>query len=275
MNSAMEWVETVGASVEEATEKALDHLGVPVEEAEVTVVAEPKMGLFGKVREPARIRARVRPLTARNKDERRDRRRRGGGKTRKGQGGPEKSAVSHAQESERAPDKATNVDQGGAVSAAREDVPVETQAEVGESFLRGLAEHLDLEITIERRQADEMIEIALDGPGIGILVGSRGSTISALQELTRTVVLRETGAARAMIVVDVGGYRSRRRSALEEFTKRICAEVVETGSQRRLEPMNPADRKVIHDTVNTVAGVVSRSEGEDPSRYVVISPQES
>lgn len=272
----MEWVETVGASIDEATEKALDLLGVPGEEADVVVVSDARMGLFGKVREPARVRARVRPMAARTKEDRRDRRRRGANRSRRAPETPAPAVVTEGEDSEESPDLPAKAEQGGAMSAAREDVPVEVQADVAERFLRGIVERLDLgQVEISRRPADEMVEVSVDGAGVGILVGSRGTTLSALQEITRTVVLRETGVSRAMIVVDVGGYRMRRRAALEDFTRRIAAEVIETGAERVLEPMNPPDRKVVHDTVNTVAGVLSRSEGEEPSRYVVIYPDPS
>ena len=73
-------------------------------------------------------------------------------------------------------------------------------------------------------------------------------------------------------VVDVGGYRQRRVAALQKFTQQIANEVLESGGERALEPMSPADRKVVHDTVNEIEGLVTRSEGEDSARHVVIAP---
>ena len=72
--------------------------------------------------------------------------------------------------------------------------------------------------------------------------------------------------------MDVARYRERRSKALSEFTAQLAAEVLATGEERRLEPMSPADRKVVHDAATDIEGVATRSEGEDPDRYVVISP---
>jgi spoIIIJ-associated protein len=93
-----------------------------------------------------------------------------------------------------------------------------------------------------------------------------------LQDLTRTVVQRRFPSKTDRILVDVAGYRERRAAALQRFSTQVAEEVRSSGSERALEPMSPADRKVVHDTINEIEGVVTRSEGEDPARYVVISP---
>ena len=73
--------------------------------------------------------------------------------------------------------------------------------------------------------------------------------------------------------VDVGGYRERRREALAKFATKVAAQVVDSGEPASLEPMSAADRKVVHDAVNDIDGVQTSSEGEDPRRRVVISPE--
>jgi spoIIIJ-associated protein len=93
-----------------------------------------------------------------------------------------------------------------------------------------------------------------------------------VQDLTRTFVQRQSESRTDRILVDVGGYREKRSAALRRFTEGIVAEVKESGTERALEPMSAADRKVVHDAVNEVEGVQTRSEGDDPSRYVVIEP---
>jgi spoIIIJ-associated protein len=85
-------------------------------------------------------------------------------------------------------------------------------------------------------------------------------------------VQRRAGDNQPRIVVDVAGYRKARREALERFTRDIAAQVLATGTERVLEPMPPADRKVVHDTANTIDGVSTSSEGEEPRRRVVITP---
>lgn len=146
--------------------------------------------------------------------------------------------------------------------------------ELGEAFLRGLVGAFGVDCTIARHELDEgdTIELAVEGSDLGMLIGPRGQTLSAIQELTRTVVQRKVSDNQPRIVVDVAGYRKARREALERFTRDVAAQVVASGVERVLEPMPPADRKVVHDTVNTIDGVSTSSEGEEPRRRVVITP---
>ena len=90
--------------------------------------------------------------------------------------------------------------------------------------------------------------------------------------MTRTVVQKHFPNKTDRILVDVAGYRERRAAALQRFSQQVASEVIETGAERALEAMSPADRKVVHDAINDIDGVVTRSEGEDPSRYIVIAP---
>jgi spoIIIJ-associated protein len=90
--------------------------------------------------------------------------------------------------------------------------------------------------------------------------------------LTRTVVQRKTSASNGRLLVDVGGYRQKRKAALERFAQQLAAEVSATGTRKVLEPMNAADRKVVHDAVSDIDGVATASEGEEPYRRVVILP---
>jgi len=146
--------------------------------------------------------------------------------------------------------------------------------ERGEEFLQGLVSAFGVSGTVARHQLDDgdTIELAVEGADVGILIGPRGQTLSALQELTRTVVQRRAGDAQPRIVVDVAGYRKDRREALERFTREVANSVLASGAERVLEPMPAADRKVVHDTANTIDGVSTTSEGEEPQRRVVILP---
>jgi spoIIIJ-associated protein len=152
--------------------------------------------------------------------------------------------------------------------------PAGKAGEVGEEFLRGLISAFGVDGTVTRNALDDgdTIELAVEGTDVGMLIGPRGLTLSALQELTRTVAQRKVTEGQPRIVVDVAGYRKDRREALERFTRDVAAQVVASGVVRVLEPMPPADRKVVHDTVNTIDGVVTSSEGEEPRRRVVIQP---
>ncbi len=276
----MEWVEVTAKTVEEAKDEALDQLGVDESEAEFEVLEEPKAGLFGRLRSEARVRARVAPTAVRPKIERGSRRR-----GRKDQdaapagaepvGAPARSsgdagAPAVRTRTERRPKPAAN--QGEAMDDAQESAG--DAGEVGEGFLGGLITAFGVAGTVTRNLIDDgdTIELAVEGDDVGMLIGPRGATLAAIQELTRTVSQRRVSEGQPRIVVDVAGYRKDRREALERFTRDVAAQVVASGVVRVLEPMPPADRKVVHDTVNTINGVSTSSEGEEPRRRVVIQP---
>jgi spoIIIJ-associated protein len=314
--------------VEEATELALDQLGVAVGDAEVIIVTEPKTGLFGRMRVEARVRARVRPVGARPKRERSRDRNRGAAKGGQGSSSPgartstprsetrtpsasstNRSGEGNGSGTSRSARRRRNRSQGGAggpssaqqngASGARpsggesgsantdtqrtresketvamaEGMTLEEQGEVGRAFLAGLLSEYGVSASVETRLLDdETVEIAAIGEDLGLLVGPRGSTLSALQDLTRAVVQRQCPSRTDRILVDVAGYREKRSAALKRFSTQIADEVIATGQEKALEAMSPADRKAVHDAVNEIDGVSTRSEGEDPNRYIVIAP---
>jgi len=156
------------------------------------------------------------------------------------------------------------------------DVPLNEQGAVAVSFLEGVVKEFAVEATVTTREIDEdTIEVVVDGPDLGLLIGPKGVTLSALQDLTRTVVQRKTSARNGRLLIDVGGYRERRKEALERFARTAADKVLETGARVVLEPMSAADRKIIHDTVNGIDGVATTSQGEDPRRRVVLLPEAS
>lgn len=283
----MEWVETTGRTLEEAKDAALDELGVDELDAEFEVLAEPKQGLFGRVRGEARVRARVRPTTPRPKADRRDRRRRprrgatGNGGARlepaaapegtpsgdgAGEGEGEETAAVGVEE--------TSMDEREQQTGADDEERLDDAAEVATEFLDGLVSAFGLSGTVARELGtDGAVELAVEGDDLGVLIGPKGQTLSAVQELARTVVTRQADAGRDVrLRVDVAGYRARRREALARFTRQVAEEVRGSGTSRALEPMAPPDRKVVHDVVNEIDGVRTISEGEEPRRKVVILP---
>jgi spoIIIJ-associated protein len=149
-------------------------------------------------------------------------------------------------------------------------VPVERQAETAVEFTAGLVEAFGAKAGVTDEIDEDTITVRIDGADLGLLVGPKGATLNAIEELVRAVVQRETGGHGARIHVDVAGYRAKRRAALEDFTRQLVAKVLETGDEQALESMAAADRKVVHDTVAEIDGVETTSEGEDPRRYVVI-----
>ena len=267
----MEWVETTARTIEEAKSIALDQLGVADDEAEFEILDEPKAGLFGRMRGEARIRVRVRPVQPRQKAERRDRRPKS-----------KDDAAAESSPASAAPTPTPEAKPARAPRAAkpvREDAPGDTggsngsEGENASQFLSGLAAAFGYTSTtavIPGEGGD--IEVQLLGDELGALIGPRGQTLQAVQELTRLVAQPFGRERQGRLHVDVGGYRARRREALARFTTQIAEQVLASGESRVLEPMTAPDRKVVHDTASAIAGVISRSEGEDPYRRVIIDP---
>lgn len=149
------------------------------------------------------------------------------------------------------------------------------QGEVVTAFLVDLLDAFGLQGTVSLSTStdDGALELAVEGDDLGLLIGPKGQTLQAVQELSRSALQRQRpGETHARVRVDVGGYRERRRAALERFVQDIAQEVQASGVQKALEPMSPPDRKVVHDTVNVIDGVTTISEGEDARRRVVILP---
>ena len=150
---------------------------------------------------------------------------------------------------------------------------LEQQGEVAVTFLTGLIDAFGIEATVAVRSVnDSAVEVAVDGSDLGLLVGPRGATLQAIQDLTRTAVLRETGMREGWVIVDVAEYRVKRRAALEKFALQVAEQVANGGVAVRLDPMPPADRKVVHDVLTAVDGIETASEGEEPRRRVIVRP---
>jgi spoIIIJ-associated protein len=283
----MEWVETTGRTVEAALDVALDTLGVDDDEVEFEVLEEPRTGLLG--RRPARIRARVRPISREKPTERhrRPRRSRTGGESRSANRGESRSRSSarsaattprDGQRRRRGGSRPRSTGSGGGSDDAnREDavseVSVQEQAREAEAFTRGLVDAFGAPATVATTIDEEGgVLVDVTGENLGLLVGPRGATLQAIEELVRTVVQRRTEGRGTRINVDVGGYRAKRRAALARFAEELADKVRESGHDQALEPMPAADRKVVHDAIAEVDGVDTISEGEEPHRRVVVRP---
>lgn len=271
----MEWVETTGRTVAEALDAALDMLGVHEDEVEFEVLAEPKAGFLGRFGgSEARLRARVKPVSREKPGDRRrrkqGRKRDGGGGERRGEGRRPRSGGRGTRPS--ADEKVRSNEREQQQMSESASIPVEEQAAAAVEFAAGLVEAFGFRADVTHAIDDDVINVDVAGDDLGLLVGPKGATLQAIEELVRAVVQRESGGHGARVYVDVAGYRAKRRVALEGFTRKIVTEVVDSGEEQVLEPMGAADRKVVHDTVNEIDGVETISEGEEPRRYVVIRP---
>lgn len=267
----MKWVETTGKSIEEAKSVALDQLGVADEEAEFEILDEPKAGLFGRTRGEARVRARVKPRTPRAKNDRRERR------PRREDDAPDGERTSRPRPPRQQQEKkmSDNQDQAERPRRERPEGPPADPALVAaeaEKFLMGLAASIGVTGQTVVQIEGEDIEVQLNGAELGLLVGPRGSTLQAVQDITRVVSQRRMGDHNTRLRIDIGGYRAKRKEALSRFVTQVADEVVSTGSARALEAMPSSDRKIVHDALTGRTDIATHSEGEDPNRRVVISP---
>jgi spoIIIJ-associated protein len=277
----MEWVEFTARTLDEAKDLALDRLGVAADDAEFEVLAEPKAGLFGRLRGEARVRARVRPAQARQKVDRRDRR------PRKAEGG-DSAPRTPKPKTQAAPRQPAKMRQPAAIHDAVNDAAVSTPTttltreqqdvnarQVGDEarkFIDELVAAFSFTGTTELIEDGDDLEVRVHGDNLGLLVGPRGTTLQAVQDLARVASQRRLGDHDTRLRVDIGGYRQRRKEALDRFAVQMADEVKQSGVARVLEPMSSADRKIVHDALSEVEGIGTRSEGDDPYRRVVITP---
>jgi spoIIIJ-associated protein len=148
---------------------------------------------------------------------------------------------------------------------------LEREGDIAADYLEGLLDIADVDGDIDIDVEGNRASVSIVGADLGRLVGSDGATLEALQELTRLAVHRETGV-RSRLMLDVGGHRARKREELTVLGTRTAEQVRDEGAPVRLDPMTPFERKVVHDAVSAVAGVVSESEGEEPERRIVVRP---
>jgi YidC/Oxa1 family membrane protein insertase len=148
---------------------------------------------------------------------------------------------------------------------------LEQEGEVAADYLEGLLDIIDVDGDIDMDVEGDRASVAIVGAELDDLVGRRGEVLEALQELTRLAVLRQTGA-RSRLMLDISGFRARRRQQLTDLANRTAERVVSSGERVELKPMTPFERKIVHDAIAPVEGVRTESEGEEPHRYVVVLP---
>jgi len=147
---------------------------------------------------------------------------------------------------------------------------LELEGEIAADYIEGLLDVADLDGDIDMDVEGDRAAVSVVGATLDELVGEHGEVLDALQELTRLAVHRQTGA-RTRLMLDIGGYRARRRADLSELGASVADEVRRSGEAKALAAMNAFERKIVHDAV-AAAGLRSESEGIDPNRRVVVLP---
>ena len=230
-------IETSGRTVEEAIDRALEILDATDDEVEIQVLSE---GGDMVRRDEARVRVK-----------RRD----------------ERSEADLAFEADLEHESEAEVDEEDFEPAA----DVQEHAAMAEEFLRGLLSRMGLEAEYVATAGRDAAKVDLMGSELALLIGRHGSTLEALQEVTRAAVQRRV-TSRALVNLDVEGYRARRRGVLERRARTTAAKVRRSGKSQALEPMTAFERKIVHDALARFGGVSTASEGDEPNRHVVINP---
>lgn len=148
----------------------------------------------------------------------------------------------------------------------------EVQAKV-KAFLTELLGAMGIQVAIETRfSAEGIMEVSIDGEGMGVIIGKRGATLDSLQYLA-TLVVNKGRADHVRLKLDTEGYRARRQETLEKLAINLAKKVKRTGHRVVLEPMNPYERRIIHSVLQADRAVETHSDGEEPYRKVIISPK--
>jgi spoIIIJ-associated protein len=164
---------------------------------------------------------------------------------------------------ESSTDRATPVGEGAALLVREGDIAAD--------YLERLLDIVDYDGDIDLDVENGRAMVAIVGSDLQPLIGPGGATLDALQELTRLAVQQQTGV-RSRLMLDVSGHRRARREELTTQAQEIAQKVIASGEAVRLAAMNPFERKVVHDAIATIDGVISESEGEEPARRVVVIP---
>jgi len=253
----------VGATLEEATEKAKAELNASFdEEVQFEVLANPKkktLGLFGGSLAKVRVFVEMPdPAPKKQRQSKKDNKRN------------DKPVSEHREKPAKAVEAPAKViDETPAIPEEQIDKNSPTGRAI--AYLRSVLANLGVEdVKFSANEIEKGSRIILEGENLGIVIGRRGETLDALQYLASLAA--NSGNEFFRITLDTGNYREKREQTLKGLARRVSNQVLRTGRSRALEPMNPYERRIIHTEVQTIEGVESNSTGEGKNRRVVISP---
>ena len=290
-------IERWGNDVETAVKLALEELKVGADEVDVEVLEEPSRGFFGIGAKLAKVRVtkkaepevpevveeepkkkergpiRKEELTEEekssiesiSKENRKDKDTKGKGRNRK-PGGRDKK---QGEKKENKESIEARLPEEPIIPAVDVEKLTALEEHEGLSFLKKISEEMGLEIDITGKTDGKDLFFFIEGKDSGTIIGKRGATLDAIQYLTSLVVNKE-GSEYIRVVVDAENYRAKREKSLEKLAIRLADKVARSKRSYKLEPMNPYERKVIHATLQNDPRIITRSEGQDPSRRVII-----
>ena len=278
----MRYSEKWGDSIDSAVALALQDLKLTREQVTVTVLEEPSKGFFGigsklakvRVEEIAPEKPAVEEKPAKPEKKDKEERKAEAPKTQAKEETREKRASEKpAKKKDKKPRGKREFKIEGeaqSVSAKPADL-VDMPDHPAKTFLTDLIREMGLEASVKVAANADSVYADIEGADTGTIIGKRGQTLDSIQYLTSLVVNKGEDEY-IRVVVDAEGYRAKREATLEKLAYKLAEKSVRTGRSVKLEPMNPYERKVIHTTLQTVPAVVTRSEGSEPHRRVVIEP---
>lgn len=249
---SMDFSEKWGTDIDTAVELALADLKLTIDEVDVTVLEEPSRGFFGIGSKLALVRV-EKKKTQEVKE-------------------PEKKEKKTVEKAEKAQTQKTATPKKEEIKKeieVKEENLVPCEDHEALRFLKEVIKEMGLDLDITAKKSENSLYLDIQGKDSGTIIGKRGQTLDAIQYLTSLVANKESEVY-TRVVVDAENYRAKREKTLEALANRLANKVVKTKRSVKLEPMNPYERKVIHAALHDHPKVVTRSEGQDPYRRVVI-----
>ena len=249
---SMDFSEKWGTDIDTAVELALADLKLTIDEVDVTVLEEPSRGFFGIGSKLALVRV-EKKKTQEVKE-------------------PEKKEKKTVEKAEKAQTQKTATPKKEEIKKeieVKEENLVPCEDHEALRFLKEVIKEMGLDLDITAKKGENSLYLDIQGKDSGTIIGKRGQTLDAIQYLTSLVANKESEVY-TRVVVDAENYRAKREKTLEALANRLANKVVKTKISVKLEPMNPYERKVIHAALHDHPKVVTRSEGQDPYRRVVI-----
>ena len=282
----MSYIDVTGKTEDEAIRKGLEQLGMDRDDVSVEILERAKSGFLGIGSNPARVRLTygpeeapvaepapvVKPVVQKPAEEKKPER----PAAPKAADKPQRSE--NAQRGDRAPRPQRTDKPQRAERPEKKDVPTidlplceDENAQRIVTFVSGLLEHMDSAAQVKVYEVEKgRYKVILEGEKLGQLIGRRGETLDAIQQLTNYAV--NTGSdKRIRIQMDAENYRAKREQSLESLAAKVAAKVAKYRRSVTLEPMNAYERHVIHAALQDVKGVTTYSIGTEPNRRVVVA----
>lgn len=249
---SMDFSEKWGTDIDTAVELALADLKLTIDEVDVTVLEEPSRGFFGIGSKLALVRVEKKKTQEVKEPEKK-----------------EKKTVEKAEKAQTQKTATPKKEETKKEIEVKEENLVPCEDHEALRFLKEVIKEMGLDLDITAKKSENSLYLDIQGKDSGTIIGKRGQTLDAIQYLTSLVANKESEVY-TRVVVDAENYRAKREKTLEALANRLANKVVKTKRSVKLEPMNPYERKVIHAALHDHPKVVTRSEGQDPYRRVVI-----